>query len=56
MCSPWVQLTNWKGPVPTGFWKNASSFAAAALGGSMPSIVRCAGSEPNGRFVVTMTA
>ena len=53
--SPWVQLTNRNGPVPTGFWKNASS-APAALGGSMPSIVRCAGSEPNGRFVVTVTA
>ena len=43
------------GPVPIGFWKNASSFLAA-LGGSMPSMVRCAGSEPNGRFDVTMTA
>ncbi len=53
--SPWIQLTNRNGPVPTGFWKNASS-APATLGGSMPSIVRCAGSEPNGRFVVTVTA
>ena len=53
MISPWVQPPNLKGPVPTGFLKNSSSFAAAVWG-SMPSIVRCDGSEPNGRFVVTM--
>src|SRR6202022_1021282 len=40
-----------KGPVPIGFWKNASSFLPAP-GGSMPSMVRCAGSAPNGRLEV----
>ena len=55
MWSPCVHDPNRNGPVPIGFWKNASSFAPA-LGGSMPSMVRCAGSEPNGRFVVTVTA
>jgi hypothetical protein len=54
ICSPCVQPANLKGPVPTGFWKKASSFAAAVWG-SIPSIVRWAGSDPNARFVVTMT-
>ena len=55
MWSPCVHDTKRNGPVPIGFWKNASSFFAAC-GGSMPSMVRCAGSEPNGRFEVTVTA
>ena len=38
--------------MPIGFWKNASSFFPACAG-SMPSMVRCAGSEPNGRLDVT---
>ncbi len=54
MLSPWVHETKRKGPVPIGFWKKASSFLPA-LGGSMPSMVRCEGSEPNGRLVVTTT-
>ena len=53
--SPRVQLVKRKGPVPTGFSKKASSFLAAP-GGSMPSMVRCAGREPNGRLEVTVTA
>ena len=55
MWSPCVHDTKRKGPVPIGFWKNASSFLPA-LGGSMPSMVRWAGSEPNGRLEVTTTA
>ena len=44
-----------KGPVRTGFSKNWSS-RPAALGGSIPSMVRWAGREPKGRLVVTVTA